>query len=114
VIIGGDLNTDPEEMEEEAVNGNWLFEFFLSLNRSHSGATSHHKNKHRELDYIFSGMPVSTLKLDLPNIRNLSDHDPVVVAFQTTQRRTEAQIPDRKFANKLFDQVFASQQPSPT
>lgn len=42
VIVGGDLNCTIDEMEEEAVNGSWLFEYLITLHRSRNTTTSYH------------------------------------------------------------------------
>jgi endonuclease/exonuclease/phosphatase (EEP) superfamily protein YafD len=98
VIVGGDLNTTAEEMEVEAVNGSWFFEYLLGLNRTTNNITSHHLDGNREIDYIFSDMPLTDLRLHMPHIRELSDHDTVCATFTNAHVQLEAQVPDRKLA----------------
>jgi endonuclease/exonuclease/phosphatase (EEP) superfamily protein YafD len=98
VIVGGDLNTTAEEMEVEAVNGSWFFEYLLGLHRSTNNITSHHRDGNREIDYVFSDMPLTDLRLHTPHIRNLSDHDTVCVTFTNAHVQLDAQVPDRKLA----------------
>jgi hypothetical protein len=113
IIIGGDLNVNADEIEEEVVNGSWLFECILGLNRSHNATTSHHRDGNREIDFIFSGIPLENVQLTIPNIRDLSDHDPICVQMQATQVKTEAYIRDCEFARKLFNEIFDSSNPTP-
>lgn len=89
------------------MNGEWLFDFLREMNRSNNpGGTSHHRSSNRELDYIFSSYPITDVQLAIPEIRNLSDHDPVAVSIQVPTARVTASIPDKRVARQLFNTVL--------
>ena len=53
------------------------------------------------------------LGLDHQNVMTLSDHTPVCVELESARHRTTAYVPDRAFANELYNAIITQTFPTP-
>jgi hypothetical protein len=96
------------------VNGSWLFQFIMDLNKSSNTATSHHLNGNREIDFIAGTMRMTDVGFHLPHIRQLSDHNPICVTIDGTTEEVTALVPDRTVARDLCRATLSEEEPSPS
>jgi hypothetical protein len=75
---------DYDDIETEAVNGSWVFDFITNLNRSNNASTSHHRGGQREIDFIFGDAPMKNEPVLIGDARNLSDHDLICTSIQAS------------------------------
>lgn len=95
------------------MNGSYFFELVKDLYRSNQGATCFKTEGGRELDWLVSTAPMEDIKLEMPWIRELSDHNIVCVSFRCDKLETTALIPNKKLISELSKAIINGEIPSP-
>lgn len=86
-----------------------MFDYLAQLNCSfNKDGTSFHKDGQREIDFVFSDLPITDLRLNTnqENMRQLSDHDPIAVQVQVPKVTMETLYPDKTLARSILERTL--------